>query len=128
MHLEARASFFFGEDPLSRQGLSYYAFGGLGVSQTAAYVETNVRYGAALNRTADAEGGTPDAGGPETVFTGKVKGWFMGGPVMLGAGAGARYAFDPNLAVFAAPRLQLNMGGGAVGVAISPEIGMQYGF
>ncbi len=128
MHLEARGTYFFGDDPLAREGLSLYAFGGVGVSQTAAFVETNVRYGADPGRPADADGGTPDAGQNETVFTGKVKGWFLGGPVMLGVGGGARYAFDSKLAVFAAPRLQLNMGGGAVGIAISPEVGMQYGF
>jgi len=128
MHLEARGTYFFGDDPLAREGLSLYAFGGVGVSQTAAFVETNVRYGADPGRPADADGGTPDAGQNETVFTGKVKGWFLGCPVMLGVGGGARYAFDSKLAVFAAPRLQLNMGGGAVGIAISPEIGMQYGF
>ncbi len=128
MHAEARGTYYFGDDPLAKEGLSFYVFGGAGVTQQAAYVETNVRYGADPNRVADVDGGTPDAGQKETVYTGKVKGWFLGGPGMVGVGAGARYAFDPNVAIFAAPRLQFTFGGGAFGTAISPEIGMQYGF
>jgi hypothetical protein len=128
MHAEARGTYYFGDDPLAGEGLSFYVFGGAGVTQQAAFVETNVRYGADPNRVADADGGTPDAGQKETVFTGKVKGWFLGGPGMVGVGAGARYALNPNVAVFAAPRLQFTFGGGAFGTAISPEFGMQYGF
>jgi hypothetical protein len=140
MHAEARGTYYFGDDPLSKEGLSFYVFGGAGVTQQAAYVETNVRLGTACNPALGADGtnctaavapadqGTQDAGGQEKLVQGKVKGWFLGGPAMIGIGAGARYAFNPNVALFAAPRLQVTFGGGAVGTAISPEIGMQYGF
>ncbi len=139
IHAEARGTYYFGDRPLEAAGLSFYAFGGLGVTQQAAFVETKVRLGATCDPAKVAGGscnapdvagdvGTPDAGGKETLTSGTVKGWFLGGPMLLGVGAGARYAFDRNIAVFAAPRLQFTFGGGAFGTAISPEIGMQYGF
>lgn len=128
VHAEARASYYFGDNPLEADGFAFYAFGGVGVTQQAAFVETNVRYGVDPARTADVNGGTIDAGGLEQSITGRVKGWFLGGPVMVGVGAGARYAVDKNIAIFAAPRLQFTFGPGTFGTAISPEIGMQYGF
>jgi hypothetical protein len=114
VHAEGRFTYFLptNEKPLE-EGLGLYVFGGVGMTQQASSVSTKVRLAA-----------VPTAGAIE----GTVNGWFLGGPFMVGLGAGARYAVARNIAVFAAPRLQFTFGSGASGTAISPEIGMQYGF
>lgn len=112
VHAEGRFTYFLptNDKPLE-EGLGLYVFGGVGITQQASSVLTKVRL---------APGGDANEG--------SVNGWFLGGPFMVGLGAGARYAVARNIAVFAAPRLQFTFGGGAFGTAISPEIGMQYGF
>ena len=115
IHAEARVTYFlpfFGAAPLASP-FSVYVFGGAGVTQQAASVVTRVR-------------SVPQTNDPTT--EGSVSGWFLGGPYMVGLGAGARYAFDESVAIFAAPRLQFTFGQGSFGTAISPEVGVQYGF
>jgi hypothetical protein len=112
LYVEARATYLFGDSPLSREGWVPIAFAGTGLgefdgssSSTATYVTP-----AGMN------------------FTQPVNIWKTDGPWFLDVGGGARYQLPIGVAVTGALRINLVAGAGGVLVTLGPELGAQYAF
>lgn len=109
LHFEARASWLFGEAPLSREGFAPLLMLAAGTTRIDAATTVLVtRKGIAGQR-------------PEVA-------WTMGGPFFAGLGAGMRYAFSPRVGFSTILRVDVPFGGGAIVPAANLEAGLQYGF
>jgi hypothetical protein len=108
-HLEARATYLFGRNPLTTPGFAPMVLGGLGVSEFDGHVTTVVKQN-------NVQGETP------------VDAWKTDGPFFLLLGGGARYQFSLRAAFTAALRVNVVLGGGGILFTYGPEIGVQYGF
>ena len=108
IHLEARGTWVFGEDPFAKAGLAPYAMLGAGVAETDAKVTVAV---------------APAKGSPQNYTA-----WDISGPGFFSIGAGVRFAFTPRVALLAGPRLNVAFGSGATLLSIGPEVGLQFGF
>jgi hypothetical protein len=107
LHLEARGTWVFGENPLGSAGLAPMAFVGGGISQFDANTPASV----ALTNGS----------------TGNVLIWKTDGPGFATAGGGVRWAPIPQLGVNVAARVNLAFGNGEVWT-FGPEVGVAYGF
>lgn len=109
IHLEARATYLFGADPLQRTGFRPLVLFAAGLSefdadQTVLVQQTGIA------------GSRP------------IQAWHFGGPFFLAAGAGVRYAFSPYHAFIAALKLEGAIGSSGFMPVVSPELGVQIGF
>ncbi len=61
--------------------------------------------------------------------TTNAQAWAVSGPGFVGVGAGIRYGITPAIALLLGPRFDVSFGSTAVSlVALSPELGAQFGF
>jgi hypothetical protein len=110
IHLEARGTYLFGQGLEKESGITPYVFFGAGISNWDARVGIQVREidGASKkNRPVDA--------------------WYLGGPGFIGFGGGVRLNVNQRLAIPLGVRMALALGNGVL-PALSPELGIQYGF
>jgi hypothetical protein len=110
LHLEARATYVFGEDPVFHAGVAPYVMASLGVAPWSARADVLLV--------------SPNATPPQL----EVQAWQLGGPGFLSAGAGARFAFSGSAALLVGPRFTLAFGSGAALGALGPEVGIELGF
>lgn len=108
IHIEGRATYLLGDQPLGRIGFVPMGFAGLGLAEFDAHSSTVVR----LDNVAGVQ---------------PVNVWRTDGPFFLMLGAGARYNFSPRVAFTGAARLDIAVGNGAL-LVIGPELGVEYGF
>jgi hypothetical protein len=109
LHVEARATYLFGQRPLLEETFSPEVFAGAGISEFDAHVTTWVgftnQYG---HQPADA--------------------WLIDSPFFLALGAGGRYQFSRRVAFAAALRADIVFGAGGILPTFGPELTLQYGF
>jgi hypothetical protein len=108
-HLEARAAYVFGDNPLGHEGAAPMVFAGAGVAAFDAHSDGTVR----LQSFAGSQ---------------PVSMWRTGGPGFVAAGGGARYSFSARYAFTALLRGNLAFGGGGLLPSFGPELSLQYGF
>ena len=108
IHLEARATWVFGDNPIGHAGFAPYVQLGGGVGEYS----SNLAIGVQQNGVA---GDRP------------VQAWHVGGPGFVTLAAGARYGFSQRIALFIAAR-----GTAAFGASFFPSFGpdmaLQFGF
>ncbi len=107
LHIEARATYVLGRQPLRRTGFAPMAFAGLGLSEFDWHTTSVVAYG---------NGQAP------------VNVWYTDAPFFLVVGGGVRYQFSARAAFTSALRLDLTIGGNGVLPTLAPEMGVLYGF
>jgi hypothetical protein len=110
LHLEARATWVFGENPFGTDGFAPLIFAGGGISQFDASTASSVTV---------MSGGTP--------LTGGVNIWKTDGPGFVTAGGGVRWAPVAEVGVTLAARGNVAFGNGPV-VTFGPEVAVAYGF
>jgi hypothetical protein len=115
VHVEARATYLFGDHPLERIGFVPMAFAGFGVAPFDGHVDSIVTL-------------TNPMGAMRAPLTQQVSIWDTGGPFFLLLGGGARYEFSSRLAATLGLRINIAIGGNGVLPTLGPEIGFQYGF
>lgn len=108
MHLEARATYVIGKDPLAKAGFAPFVFVGGGASSFDARVKVSV-----------VETGNPQAR--------EVDAWHVGGPWFFALGGGGRYAFSPKAALLGGLRANFAFGN-SFQPSVGPELGVQVGF
>jgi hypothetical protein len=113
VHVEARGTYVFGDDPLTRPGFAPMVFAAVGVSEFDGHAASFIT----VNTTA----GHPAVNEPVNV-------WLTNGPWFLAVGGGARYQFSQRAAFTAAARVNAVFGGVGALFTYGPEIGFQYGF
>jgi hypothetical protein len=110
IHLEARYTYLFGRDALTKTGIAPMLFGGIGAGEFDAFVPVQVSLKGAAK-------------------PGTVNAWLAGGPVFLAAGFGGRALVTQKIALTAALKFQGAIGGPASFMpGIAPEVGIQFGF
>jgi hypothetical protein len=128
IHLELRATYLFGKDPLTTKGFAPYVFGAAGLGQ----FETQVAVETIQNQTGGAcpEGTTQRVdknNNPIPFCTRDVDAWHLAGPAFISLGGGGRYALSSKFALMFGLRANfafLN----AFAPSVGPEIGGQFGF
>jgi hypothetical protein len=110
IHLEVRATYLIGKDPLAKKGLVPYVFGGAGIGQFETRVPVQV-----IEKVGDV-GEKKD-----------VDAWHIAGPAFLALGGGGRYAVSQRLAFTFGLRGNLAFLN-SFAPSIGPEIGGQFGF
>ena len=113
IHLEVRATYLFGKDPLSKKGFAPYLMGGLGIGQFETKIPVQV-----VERAPES---TPPFRRKE------VDAWHIAGPAFLTVGGGGRYAITPRFAFMFGLRANLAFLN-AFAPSIGPEVGGQFGF
>lgn len=109
LHLEARATWVIGDEPIARSGLSPYVFGSLGAARFDTPVTVMVTEQGVAGQRA-------------------VRAWHVAGPAFAALGGGARYAFSPRIAFAAGLGAYAAVAPGAFGFEISPELNFNVGF
>jgi hypothetical protein len=109
---ELRATYLFGEEPLTHSGFAPMVFGGGGIGQFVAKSTVQAH---------QTQAPLPVAGDLPRVA------WLVGGPAFVDLGGGVRYAFSQRIAFLADLKLSAFFGGSS-GLAAAPEIAIQYGF
>ena len=130
IHLEARASYWFGADVLSKKGIRPYVHAGGGLAQVDAKVETTVRDcglfaprgSAAYAACASGQIPSSEPGLQEV----KLDAWKKLGQGFVTAGGGAVYAFSEQLGVQLNLNLMLTLP--ATGFVVEPSLGAVMGF
>jgi len=123
IHLEARYSYVFGDDPIGQAGLHPFLLGGAGVSQFDAEVPVTLYENAFTTN-----------GGNNCVLNGgkycaqTVSAWQTGGPLFLEAGGGLRWEFVPGFAAMVDLKLVGAIGSSGFKFIPTPEAGVQLGF
>jgi hypothetical protein len=115
LHLEARATWVFGDNPLGDKGFAPLAFVGGGISRFDAHVSST----ATIN--------TAPAGMPPVTYTGGVNIWKTDGPGFVTGGVGVRWAPIEPLAFTLAARANMAFGNGEF-LTFGPELAAAYGF
>jgi hypothetical protein len=110
VHVEARATYLFGSAPLSQGGFAPMVLAGLGVAEYDTHQSTYVSFT------------TP--GMSQKI----VDVWATNAPFFIVLGGGARYQFGKRVALLAALRLNLVVGGNGFLPTFGPELGGQYAF
>jgi hypothetical protein len=107
-HVEGRATYLFGDNPLATVGFLPMGFAGLGLAEFDGHSLTFVT---------------------QSNFAGQnpVNVWRTDGPFFLMVGGGTRYQLSQRIAFTAAVRVSLAVGNGAL-VTFGPEVGVEYGF
>jgi hypothetical protein len=110
LHLELRATYLFGDEPLAHSGLAPYAFASGGAAEFDAQTRVMVtQSGIAGQRP--------------------VQAWRTAGPLFFALGGGARYAFSARAGFLAGIRATAALGGaGGLMPTFAPELAFQYGF
>lgn len=109
IHLEARATYLFGSEPLKHTGFAPMVFLGAGVSEFDGHATSVVTL-------ANVAGQQP------------VNVWLVDGPFFAALGAGVRYQFSLRAAFTLAARANGVFGGNGFLLTYGPEVGIQYGF
>ncbi len=109
IHVEARATFVFGEAALADLGFAPVIFGAAGVS--------NFDAGQTVMVT---QSGIP---GQQPIVA-----WRVGGPGFIAVGGGFRYALSQRIAFSAAAKFTAALGPTGFLPTIGPEVALQYGF
>ena len=109
IHVEARGTWVFGDEPIARSGLAPYVFGSVGAAHFDAPVTVMVAAQGVAGERA-------------------VHAWDVTGPAFAALGGGARYAFSPRVAFSAGLGAYAAFAPGAFGFDISPELNLNYGF
>jgi hypothetical protein len=108
IHVEGRATYLLGADPLTHAGFLPMGFAGLGLAEFDGHTTSVVT----LSNVAGQQ---------------PVNVWRTDGPFFVMLGAGTRYQFSPRAAFTGAIRLNIAVGNGAL-LTYGPEIGIAYGF
>jgi hypothetical protein len=108
IHVEGRATYLLGPDPLTHAGFVPMGFAGLGLAEFDGHTTSVVT----LSNVAGQQ---------------PVNVWRTDGPFFVMLGAGTRYQFSPRAAFTGALRLNIAVGNGAL-LTYGPEIGIAYGF
>jgi hypothetical protein len=109
LHVELRGTYLFTEDPLARSGFAPLVMVGLGAAQFGASTDVT------LTQT-----GIPGQ---------RIKqAWKPGGPWFAAVGGGIRYALSQRAGFTAILKLETAFGANGMIPALSPEVGLQYGF
>lgn len=124
IHLEARVTYLFGKDPLTKKGFAPFVFGGAGIGQFETKVGVTTHEAKVDN--ACIEGADPIQNNP-SLCRREVSAWHIAGPAFLTLGGGARYALTPTFALMAGLRLNLAFMN-SFAPSFGPEIGAQFGF
>jgi hypothetical protein len=111
-HIEARGTYLFGNAPLSHAGLAPMGFAGLGLSEFDGHQSTRVNL-------------SSNVGSPTQKI---VDVWLTDAPFFIMLGAGVRYQVSARVALTAAIRLNVVIGGNGVLPTFGPEIGGLYAF
>lgn len=109
VHAEARATYLFGQAPLTRTGFAPMVFAGMGLSEFDGHVTSAVT----LDNVAGQQ---------------PVNIWVTDGPFFIALGAGVRYQFSLRAAFTAAARVNSVIGGNGLLLTYGPEVGVLYGF
>jgi hypothetical protein len=105
LHVELRATYVFGERPLSTSGFAFYALAGAGLAEFDGHVTvTVVEQGVLGARTVEA--------------------WKAESPLFVTAGLGVRWAMTPSTAILLAP-LKGTLSIEHATPVLSPELGVQ---
>jgi len=112
IHVEARATYLFGVDPLAHAGFAPMAFAGLGLAEFDGHTGSLV---------------TESFPPPQPPVSQPVNVWLTSGPFFLLVGGGVRYQFSPRAAFTGALRINMAVGNGVL-FTYGPEIGFAYGF
>ena len=107
LNLEARGTWVFGDNPLSRPGFSPF----LQLAAGAAEYDANITVTVQQNGVAGAR---------------PVQAWHVGGPGFVALGGGLRYAFSPRVGMFLSARVTAAFGVGFI-PAFGPELGLVFG-
>lgn len=108
IHVEGRATYLFGLNPLAHTGFLPMGFAGLGLAEFDGHSTSVVT----LSNVAGQQ---------------PVDVWRTDGPFFFMFGGGARYQFSPRAACTGALRFNIAAGNGAL-LTYGPEIGIAYGF
>jgi len=120
LDVEARYSYVFGEDPIGKEGLHPFLFGGAGAASFDASVSVAVFE-------------TPNTVSCSTIgakyCSPTVSAWQTGGPLFFEAGGGGRWELKPGIAAMLDLRL-IGAVGGSSGFRFipAPEAAIQFGF
>ncbi len=114
LHLELRATWVFGHDPLAGSGVAPIVFVAGGVSE----------FDAQLKSTVTITQGTPPTQTHQLI---PVNIWKTDGPGFVGAGLGLRISIDGHFAIIPAIRGDLALGNGVTPL-FGPELSLQLGF
>jgi len=107
LHLEGRATWVFGDNPLSRPGFWPFVQLAFGAAEYDANIAVSVQQnGVAGSRS--------------------VQAWHIGGPGFVALGGGARYTFSPRWGLFLSARFTAAFGSGFL-PAFGPELGLVFG-
>jgi hypothetical protein len=109
IHVEARVTHLFGQDPLAHVGFAPMVFVAGGVSEFDGHLATSV----SLSGIAGTQ---------------RVNIWITDGPWFLTLGGGVRYAFSLRAAFSAAVRVNAAFDGNGLLPTAGPEVAFQYGF
>ena len=119
IHVEARYSYVFGDDPIGKAGLHPFILGGLGIGEFDGSVSVSVY-----------EEPNPTSCTQANVkfCSPTVSAWQTGGPFFFEAGGGARWEFVPGVAAMADLKL-VGAVGGSSGFRFvpTPEVAAQFG-
>ncbi len=107
LHLEARGTWVFGDNPLSRPGFSPFIQLAAGVGE----YDSNITVTVQENGVAGAR---------------PVQAWHVGGPAFVAVGAGLRYTFSPRVGLLLSGRFTAAFGS-AFFPAFGPEVGLVFG-
>jgi hypothetical protein len=107
--LEARATYLFGDEPLTHVGFAPMAFAGVGISE----FDTRVTSVVTLDNVAGQQ---------------PVNIWVTDAPFFIALGMGVRYQFSLRAAFTAAARANVVIGGNGLMLTYGPEVGVLYGF
>ena len=117
LHIEARYTYVFGDQPIGNAGLHPFVLAGLGLADFASSVNVAVFENPCSSPASN------------SICARNVQAWEIGGPFFIEAGGGARWAFTPAFAAYVDLKLVGALGGGAGFMFIpTPEVGAQYGF
>jgi hypothetical protein len=126
IHVEARYTYLFGKDAVTKVGLSPLIMGGIGAGEFDAAVSVPVTLCDAYKSASNCN--TPAAISANSQ-THPVSAWAVAGPVFVMAGGGVRYLATSHFAVLAALKFQAAFGGTTGFLpGFAPELGVQYGF
>jgi hypothetical protein len=125
VHIEARYSYVFGDDPIGKSGFHPFILAGLGVSEFDASVNVAV-YEVPFTTSANLNGtGCTTTGAKCSVST---TAWQTSGPFFLEAGPGVRWEVVSGFAFLADLKLVGAIGGNGFTFIPTPEVGAQVGF
>jgi hypothetical protein len=113
VHVEARGTYVFGDDPLGHEGFAPTVLLSLGVAEFDGHAASVV----SMSQKAS-----------NVPINQPVNIWLTNGPWFVATGGGMRYQFSPRAAFDAALRLNLAFGGAGALFTFGPEIAFQYGF